>query len=663
MAGPLSEVQLASLPRCFRILVVCGPTGSGKSRIIGQLLQHFKLQEKQDDIIFKDNEAVCGHADLGDDFLEKLQAVGLNSVPSWLKPARCLSMGQRQRIESAIRASRNGDDGIVFDDFCAYVDDQSSFSCAASIWRLVKNNNGMNYVIVGTSRSQLIPYLGADIVIEAATGQILLNPLPFHERKLTVKMLPDEKLRFQFGKDQTQWHGVADEQPMQQTENYKRQATKVPFASSEKRYTSSVTMTSRTAEASEAFDLDFNGTVNQVVQVLQPRHLPDSWSIGALCGPSGSGKSVNMRNLGCEVVIQWRHGTPIHEQADSALLDIVLLPLAAQQRCYDDLSTGQKMQADLARQLAAGGRILVDEFTSVLDRTLAAALCISVESYVRRMNLQLIVATVHLDILQQLQPDWYFRSDSAQLMTFSKGTCDRPAVPAPCMDYFRPPVRSFTVSQLGGAKRTKEVFQAHFAQHHYLKQGLPAMWGLIVRDESGTAVAFHAVAWFTGCKAPREARVVVLPEYQGMGLGTRLSDLVGQLCLQSGYTMYAKTKHPRLGGYRNHRSDIWRPTAGNEKVASHSLQSSLRDMKERNKQVKGQQTLSFAPPKQVTLDVQDVEPQRKCFSHVYVGCSQEKPISTPKRKTATVETEDAASSGKKCPNPRRSRKKKAMVEE
>ena len=84
----------------------------------------------------------------------------------------------------------------------------------------------MNYVIVGTSRSQLIPYLGADIVIEAATGQILLNPLPFHERKLTVKMLPDEKLRFQFGKDQTQWHGVADELPMQQTENYKRQATK-----------------------------------------------------------------------------------------------------------------------------------------------------------------------------------------------------------------------------------------------------------------------------------------------------------------------------------------------------------------------------------------------------------------------------------------------------
>ena len=37
---------------------------------------------------------------------------------------------------------------------------------------------------------------------------------------------------------------------------------------------------------------------------------PDSWSIGALCGPSGSGKSVNMRNLGCEAVLtEWNYGT------------------------------------------------------------------------------------------------------------------------------------------------------------------------------------------------------------------------------------------------------------------------------------------------------------------------------------------------------------------
>ena len=76
MAGPLSEVQLASLPQRFRILVVCGPTGSGKTRIIHQLRHHYGLEGNQGDIVFEDDEAVCGHADLGDDFLEKLQAVG-----------------------------------------------------------------------------------------------------------------------------------------------------------------------------------------------------------------------------------------------------------------------------------------------------------------------------------------------------------------------------------------------------------------------------------------------------------------------------------------------------------------------------------------------------------------------------------------------------------
>lgn len=30
-------------------------------------------------------------------------------------------------------------------------------------------------------------------------------------------------------------------------------------------------------------------------------------------------------------------------------------------------------------------------------------------------------------------------------------------------------------------------------------------------------VGFHAIAWQTGCGAPREARVVLLPEFQGAG--------------------------------------------------------------------------------------------------------------------------------------------------
>ena len=75
------------------------------------------------------------------------------------------------------------------------------------------------------------------------------------------------------------------------------------------------------------------------------------------------------------------------------------------------------------------------------------------------------------------------------------------------------------------------------------------MWGLMVRDEHQCLVTvyladlavcsflwrltasrclrrpvgFHAVAWQTGCSAPREARVVVLPEYQGQESLIRIS--------------------------------------------------------------------------------------------------------------------------------------------
>ena len=43
---------------------------------------------------------------------------------------------------------------------------------------------------------------------------------------------------------------------------------------------------------------------------------------------------------------------------------------------------------------------------------------------VRQTGLQLVVATVHMDVVAHLQPNWLFCSDYAELITFS-GSCDR----------------------------------------------------------------------------------------------------------------------------------------------------------------------------------------------------------------------------------------------
>ena len=62
--------------------------------------------------------------------------------------------------------------------------------------------------------------------------------------------------------------------------------------------------------------------------------------------------------------------------------------------------------------------------------------------------------------------------------------------------------------------------------------------------------------YFQGCtdKTMREPRLVMLPEFQGFGLGPKLSNCVGGLLAQSGATITARTAHPRLGAYReSHR--------------------------------------------------------------------------------------------------------------
>jgi GNAT superfamily N-acetyltransferase len=60
----------------------------------------------------------------------------------------------------------------------------------------------------------------------------------------------------------------------------------------------------------------------------------------------------------------------------------------------------------------------------------------------------------------------------------------------------------------------------------------------------------------------REHRTVVLPDYQGLGIGVRLSDYVAQKNVDRGRRYFSKTAHPRMGAYRT-RSPLWKPTSKN----------------------------------------------------------------------------------------------------
>lgn len=81
-------------------------------------------------------------------------------------------------------------------------------------------------------------------------------------------------------------------------------------------------------------------------------------------------------------------------------------------------------------------------------------------------------------------------------------------------------------------------------------------------------VAFHAVLPLPNGKlnnAMRASRTVVLPDYQGLGIGSTLSDTVAGIYKNNGLTVYTKTVNPALGLHRD-KSPLWEPTTHNHKT-------------------------------------------------------------------------------------------------
>src|SRR5690606_4584679 len=78
------------------------------------------------------------------------------------------------------------------------------------------------------------------------------------------------------------------------------------------------------------------------------------------------------------------------------------------QRPYHVLSNGERFRADMARLIAADDPIVVvDEFTSLVDRTVAKATSHAVQKAIRsRSGRQMVAVTCHYDIIDWLQPDW-----------------------------------------------------------------------------------------------------------------------------------------------------------------------------------------------------------------------------------------------------------------
>lgn len=316
---------------------------------------------------------------------------------------------------------------------------------------------------------------------------------------------------------------------------------------------SSVVQDSMTEEISYDYDITFDG--NNVFSIKDIPEFPSKFKIGLIVGSSGSGKSTVLRKFfGRPKVLKWNRDKAIishfksKEIAEKKLFAVGLNSIKTWLRPYHVLSNGEKFRASMARQLRSGA--VIDEFTSVIDRVVAKSACNSINKYIHRNKIQNIVfATCHYDILEWLRPDWVYDMSTNKL--YSGRWLQRPKIEIRIYEGDHSSWKMFKEHHYlsGEILKSSKVFLAFYEN---------TLVGLVATCPLPSGTVFHA--W-------REHRIVVLPDYQGLGIGIRLSEEIAEIYTSKGNRYFAKTSHRKLGVYRN-QSDKWSATTSNMSTKS-----------------------------------------------------------------------------------------------
>lgn len=153
--------------------------------------------------------------------------------------------------------------------------------------------------------------------------------------------------------------------------------------------------------------------------------LSGEWQIGVVVGPSGSGKSsigkvIFGENLIYDYTKGWATDRPIIDEiapngdfneVTGALANVGLGDVPAWLRPFRVLSNGEQFRAGLARLICEKPeKVVIDEFTSVIDRQIAKIGSQAFQKAWRRTNPngKVVLLTPHYDILDWVKPDWVF---------------------------------------------------------------------------------------------------------------------------------------------------------------------------------------------------------------------------------------------------------------
>ena len=241
----------------------------------------------------------------------------------------------------------------------------------------------------------------------------------------------------------------------------------------------------------------------------------ENWNIGVITGISGAGKSTLAKEIAKQYNIkvieknEWNNDSIINNfkgNIDEVLDFLTKVGLNTQPsylKPYSILSNGEKMRCDIARAIFENDFVIIDEFTSVVDRHIAKIICMCIKKLLNKYsNKKIIFVSCHKDFLEWLEPSWHYDLDT---QTFIK---DIP---------WQRPKMEFYITK--GQKADWELFR----QYHYLNHNLASNTTniFLLLNENQDKVGFIAFRVFPHPRIALEKihRLVILPDYQGIGLG------------------------------------------------------------------------------------------------------------------------------------------------
>lgn len=280
--------------------------------------------------------------------------------------------------------------------------------------------------------------------------------------------------------------------------------------------------------------------------------IPDieSWNVCVILGPSGSGKTTALKRFG--------DPSDIEVDVDKAIIDLIdnsetmvnylrkcgLGSVPSWCQSYKTLSNGEKYRVQIALKLIRGDNpLMLDEFGSYLDGPSAVFLASLVRKLAKETGKKFLISTLNPVIAQELEPDHLIEL----------------GVPS-----IRRSLRRERVLQV---QRCSYNAWEIFKKHHYMSDALLTASKCFLFTYDNEIVGFgSAIPLPHGSlkNAYRGHRTVVLPSFQGFGLGPKIANIVAGIAKANEYSLYTKTVHPSLGEYREH-SELWEGTPNNRK--------------------------------------------------------------------------------------------------